>query len=420
MKWIVFLLMAGALGAGVFLQGGVWPAEWNWCGLAVGLAGGLCVVGVAPRERAPGGWWTYGLLLACAGWWAVQLAVVTVSPVRSWERVLDWLPALVAVGVARQVGWWWGERMWLVAAPVIVVAGLEGVLGLVQWGFMREAGGAAGSAVGTYVNRNHFAGLLEMALPLALMAAVAAWRKGVTRHTRPAGAALKSAGMLAVAACLLVGVVVSLSRMGFLSSLAAVGLTAMVVLGSMGAGVDGAEKGRRWVMGVGVGLAAAFLGLVFLPTDELIGRLAELAQTEDISKDTRAEIWRDTRAMIAAHGWTGVGVGAYQSGLYRFKKVAPMQTVDFAHNDYLQLLAELGWPGFAIVFALALRIGWRTLEGVLWGRGGRNWELSVGLLGALLTMVLHSLVDFNLYIPANALALGWLCGVADSPGMRRL
>jgi hypothetical protein len=51
-------------------------------------------------------------------------------------------------------------------------------------------------------------------------------------------------------------------------------------------------------------------------------------------------------------------------------------------------------------------------------RASRNWELAVGLLGALFAIGVHSLTDFNLYIPANALTLAWLSGMADSLGLR--
>ena len=47
----------------------------------------------------------------------------------------------------------------------------------------------------------------------------------------------------------------------------------------------------------------------------------------------------------------------------------------------------------------------------------RHRALAVGLVGALLAIGLHSLVDFNLYIPANALAVAWLAGLAVSPGL---
>jgi O-antigen ligase len=159
--------------------------------------------------------------------------------------------------------------------------------------------------------------------------------------------------------------------------------------------------------------------LVFLPTRELLLRFADMSATEDMSKDTRMEIWQDTLQLVSAHEWTGTGLGAYERGLYRYKTVAPTYTVDFAHNDYLQILAELGIVGAALVAALGLWILWRPLSVVLWGRDTANWPLAVGLLAALLTLAIHSLADFNLYIPANALAFAWLAGVAVSPGLRR-
>lgn len=100
----------------------------------------------------------------------------------------------------------------MAATPVLVVAALEGMLGLFQFLALRAGPGAVQSATGTYPNRNHFAGLLEMALPLALAAAMAFW---TGERKRWWGAA----GMLAVVGLLVMGTVISLSRMGFLAAL---------------------------------------------------------------------------------------------------------------------------------------------------------------------------------------------------------
>jgi O-antigen ligase len=166
--------------------------------------------------------------------------------------------------------------------------------------------------------------------------------------------------------------------------------------------------------------SVAVLGclLIFLPTKGLVGRLAGLTATETLSIDARSGIWSDTLGMIGAYRWTGSGLGTYEYAFYRFKKILPMDTVEFAHNDYLQIAAELGFIGAALAGALGVWIAWRLLSVVLWMRGSGNWELAVGLLGALFAIALHSLVDFNLYIPANALAVAWLSGIADSPGLR--
>jgi O-antigen ligase len=130
------------------------------------------------------------------------------------------------------------------------------------------------------------------------------------------------------------------------------------------------------------------------------------------------EIWNDTTRLVAAYKWTGCGLGAYEHCLYRFKTVAPTHTVDFAHNDYLQILSEVGVPGGLLMAAIAGWILWRTLSVVLFMRGGKNRELAAALLAVFLALGLHSLTDFNLYIPANALALAWLGGVAVNPGLR--
>ena len=106
------------------------------------------------------------------------------------------------------------------------------------------------------------------------------------------------------------------------------------------------------------------------------------------------------------------GLGAYERGLYQFKTAAPTNTVDYAHNDYLQMAAELGIPGVLLLAALAVWVFGRTLRVVIFMRGSPNWALACGLLGAFLAIAVHSLADFNLYVPANALAFAWLAGLS--------
>jgi O-antigen ligase len=290
--------------------------------------------------------------------------------------------------------------MWIPALPVIAVASFEAMLGLVQFAMMRAAGGDVASATGTYVNRNHFAGLLEMAFPLALAGAFAAWnRRGVWR----------SAAILAVAGCLLAGVVVSLSRMGFAATLAGAIVVTPVLLW---------PKGFRWSLLVPV--AAALALALLLPTKELKQRFAYMAANEEVNTDTRVEIWRNTLPLIAAHPWTGTGLGAYERGLYPFKTTRPTNTVDYAHSDYLQILAELGVFGALLAAALGVWILRNPIRIALGHPLAPNRGLAAGLLGALLAIGIHSLADFNLYIPANAMALAWIAGLAVSPGLEEM
>jgi O-antigen ligase len=437
-----YTLMAVSLAAAAFLYGGVVASQWKWTALGLSLAACLSLWrGTEPR-RVPRPAWGMVVLALLLGWMLLQLlplppalvaflspyrwnavqaarqatgqdlhvwVALSVAPPATLERLLYVVPAMAAFVASREMVWWWPGRTWVAVAPVVVVAWLESLLGLVQFALMRMAGGPAVSAAGTYVNRDHFAGLLGMAFPLAAMGAVSAWRKGTTRQNQPAGPALRASAMLTVAACLLMGVFLSLSRMGVVSTLAAAALTAFAALGSRRVGEVGRRRRWLWLVPVAIPLCL----FVVLPTRELVLRFADLTgQSGDL--EFRMQIWSDTSGVVAAYPWTGCGLGAYEHGLYRFKTVAPTNTVDFAHNDYLQILAELGLPGMLLVAVLGGWILKRTLTLVVTTRGGANWELAVGLLGAFLTFGLHSLAEFNLFIPANALALAWLAGVATS------
>ncbi len=418
-------LFSLALFTAVFFKGGVIPAQWQFTALAVSLA--ACLALLLP-DRRPATLFPILLITLLAIWMALQLVplppsvVALLSPLRfaavqaardatsqpagaaypvslappaTWEYLLDVLPALAAFLLARRLASSTDGSRWTLAAPVILIAFLESLLGLLQVFSAQSARAAADviHATGTYVNYDHFSGLLEMAFPLALMAAIYCFRKG---------SAARAALMAVVAAVLLMGVLLSLSRMGVLSTLAAAALTTFAVFAP--------RRRWRWLLAAAVPL----LILASLSSRQLILRFAELTATKQISQDERAHIWRDTLHVIAAYPITGCGLGAYERGLYRFKTVAPVNTVDYAHNDYLQILAELGIPGFLLFAAFLVWILRRALAAISLPRTAPSWELAVGILASLLALGLHSLADFNLYIPANALALAWLAGIVSS------
>jgi O-antigen ligase len=447
--WAAYCLMAASLAAAVLLKAGVHPQQWEWSALGISVAAILAVS--TENDRAPGDKWGLGLMGVVLAWMAFQVAplpaalvarlthehwhalaaaraatgqdprawmALSVAPSATIERLLDVIPAMAAFVAAREMAWWWRGRMWIVVAPIVGVAFFESLLGLAQFYFVRAAGGEVGPAAGTYANPDHFAGLLEMAFPVAVVLAISVWRKSVAQGNQTLGPPLWIALLLAISASLLAGVVVSLSRMGFISTLAAAALTMLLVPLSQ-ANAHGARAGWRRAWRWVVPLALPLSILILLPTRELVLRFADLTSTQGLSRQDRVGIWRDTLQFIGAYKWTGCGLGAYEHGFYRYQAVDPAGTVNFAHNDYLQIVAELGIPGSLLVGFLAGWIVARTLAVVLWRRGASNWELAVGLFASLATIGLHSLADFNLYIPANALAFAWLSGVAVSPGLRR-
>jgi O-antigen ligase len=153
------------------------------------------------------------------------------------------------------------------------------------------------------------------------------------------------------------------------------------------------------------------LGFIYLPTDPLIARFSDLAHTDDImTADVRAQIWRDTTRMFYAYPWFGCGWGAYQWTFLRFKTVAPMNTVDYAHNDYLQILVEAGVFVFLAGMIFVLRVLYRVLRAPAWSYSPDERYFAIACAGSISAILLHSFVDFNLYVPANAIVFSWVLG----------
>ena len=359
---------------------------------------------------SPKSWELAKVARATAGYDLNAWLPLSIAPAATLQRLLNVIPAMAAFVAVREMGRWWnGRRLWILVAPVIAIALLESLL---AWGqfYSVQASTEVRPVSGSYVNRNHFAGLLEMALPLSLAWAIAIWGKASKREHRPARIALLTANLLGIAAIILAGVIGSLSRMGFAASLAGI---AIVAIGWLVAR-DRQAPVSRWLWLVPVLLPVVIV--LFVSSNAMVLRFADGSETSGITADGRNLIWKETLRLITAYPWTGTGLGAYEQGLYPFRTVAPAMTVDFAHNDYLQALAELGLVGGAMALAFAIWILWKPLSLAL-RPGSKRLTLCAGLVGAFLAIGLHSFVDFNLYIPANALVLAWLAGIAVSPGL---
>jgi O-antigen ligase len=144
----------------------------------------------------------------------------------------------------------------------------------------------------------------------------------------------------------------------------------------------------------------------------LLKRFADLGSNDSISSDARSQIWRDTAGLIRAFPVFGCGLGGYESCLLRFKTVAPMQTVNYAHNDYLQVQAEMGVIGFVAGLVLVGRLLQQTVRGVRAAGSVDERYLAIACTASMTVMLLHSMVDFNMYVPANGMVFAWVAGIA--------
>lgn len=420
-------------GAAVILGGAVEPAYWAACvaGLAV-LTLIDQAVGFPQYRKPPTPGLVFGALLCLAGFILLQVvplpvallrilsparaAIVTaLDPVtgpvrfaslsnapgetlRAFSQLAGVLMTFLLVErlLARTEDW-----KWVVVLPPIAVAFGQGLLGIIQVSTQDPSAGVSGS----YANRNHFAGLLEMTLPWAILLAVHAWRSNEDRYKTPARVAMGACSLLGAAAVMLIGIIVSLSRMGFLAALVAL-LTAGSLFLNRGS--------RRWTRWLGLApLVAMIIALfIFLPSDQLIARFAGLATTNDISADDRIRIWKDTLALIHAYPVFGCGAWAFEPSFFQHQTSGTLALVNFAHNDYLQGMAELGALGFLFVLVAVVAALSSALEGSLGPRGMLERHLSIAAAASLMAIAFHSIVDFNLYVPANAMLVGWTLALA--------
>jgi O-antigen ligase len=253
-----------------------------------------------------------------------------------------------------------------------------------------------GRASGTYISPNDLAGFLGMLLPLALAYALAG-------RVRPVLRAL----LIYAAVGLMAGLAVTFSRGGWVAAAVAL-LTLLSVLA--------AHRNHR-LSALGLLLMLVTSGAIFAAKysatasdDHELSLKAKTAIQRDWS--IRRDMWCAAGQMWRDHFWWGVGPAHYD---YRFRQYRPesMQLrPDRAHNDYLNLLADWGTVGGIIVLAgmVAFGVGLmktgkyvRPQENEFTRGMGSRFAFFLGASTGLLALAVHSLVDFNLHIPANAI-----------------
>lgn len=303
----------------------------------------------------------------------------------------------------------------------------EAIYGLVQYlsGWQRIFGYVKTydleEATGTYINRNHYAGLLEMVLPLTFALAFyelnripstahPAWSRWRRFAASPNLSSLVL--WLAIAAVILAALIFSRSRMGILS--ACLGLFFIVFLAARPAGT-----GRSGTALGAVLLAAALALAMWIGTGTVLERFQTVSEEYSHGDSTRPGIWRDTLHLIALHPWLGTGLGTFPTAYTQVQTAFLNKTVNHAHNDYLELASDLGVPVAVLItlgFAFALR---RAVSVYRFAPARFDRYVGLGCAGSISSILVHSLADFNLYIPANRLVFAAILGITMSLPLRR-
>jgi len=240
-----------------------------------------------------------------------------------------------------------------------------------------------GYPFGPYVNRNHFAGFAELLIPVALVPLVL----GKVRKER-----LFIVVLFALVP--IVALLLSASRGGIIS-FAVEMLVLMVLL------MVRRVRGRAVVL-AGAVVLVAMLAVSWIGVRQVLQRFSGY-QSVDISMGKRGSMSRDTWRIFMDHPALGTGLGTLQLVFPPYDSLYDGKIVNHTHNDYLEALAESGALGGLCCFwflCVLLAESWRALR-----NAGNNFGSAVNLSGIVgcTGLLVHSVADFNLHIPANAL-----------------
>lgn len=382
--------------------GGVEP--WGAATLEIGAAVLFLVWGISVlrRRQAEIHWnWLYLPLLGLCLFAIAQCALrISVYPYLTRVEALKWVAYLLIIFLAGE-SFRTIEQLKSFVWFLVIFGFLISLFGIIQhftfngklyWSVPLLSGG---TPFGPYVNRDDFAGLVELVAPLGLTLLFfkAVRRQHITLLLLftivPIGAAILSASRGGI-----IGVFFEFILLAFLARARTIG--------------------KKQLLGVTALVFIAGTFIVWLGVSEAIERFEQLASGE-ISQNQRVAMYRDTSHIFFDHPWVGTGLGTfpvvypgyasfYDSGL----------VVNHAHNDYLELLADTGLVGGACGLSFIVLLFWGGWAGLQAANVRLLRATRAGSLTACAGFLLHSLVDFNLHIPSNALVFLLVASIATS------
>lgn len=293
-------------------------------------------------------------------------------------------------------------RMQVLIHAVIAIAVASAIFGILRQATQQHDGFLLpllkdNQGYGQFLNKNHFAYLMEMAFGLGLGLLLA---HGVKQERVMIYIALLLPIWLAL--------VLSNSRGGIVAMLAQVLVAALLLL----------RRQTSRVALIVVVVAAVLFGTLWVGGDRLATNI-ELAGTDfagDSTRDgaSRNEIWRATLKMFAAHPIAGVGFGGYWIGITAYHDASGSLTPQEAHNEYLEILSSGGSIGLAIGIWFAVILV-RLIRRNLQTDRGYIRAVRLGAVLGITGVVVHSLLDFGLHLMGNALIFIVLIVLATAP-----
>lgn len=276
-----------------------------------------------------------------------------------------------------------------------------------------------GSPFGPFVNKNHFAGWMLMAIPVAiglicnelsrgLRGVRPAWRERVLWLSSPAASRLLL--LMGAAAIMTLSLFMTMSRSGM-----AAGVLAIICVG-LASRRDGVRGKKLTALAIIIS-ALLVLAIGRVGTGTVISRFSS-GDARDING--RTLVWKDAIDVARKYPIAGTGLNTYSVAMIFYQQFNRPTRYSQAHNDYLQLAAEGG-----LLLTLPAAIAIFVFVGVARRRFAQETSVSTywirrGAVVGLLAIALQEIVEFSLQMPGNAFLFAVLCAIAlhRTPSLR--
>ncbi len=390
---------------------------------------GLWLGKVSPSKALKPGLPLFCLLLAAQLWVAIQwLFGISADPAASALSLLLGISYSLLFLLIISLFATRSRVLWLLGALVIsgtlqAFYGTFMALSGFEWSLFGETISSKSVATGTFVNRNHFAGYIELTLAcgIGLMMALRSterwsWNSAIELVMGP------KARLRLALVILVIALVMTRSRGGNVAF-----FTAMLAMSLLFI-VRNKENRRRNILIllslilIDTLVISQYFGLENLKDRLVNTRLVDSVKTVEVNhvpvevvqkaNEIRGQVIMDGLPLAMKNPIVGQGAGAFEVTYPQYADESVRLHFDHAHNDFLQFFIEYGAIGSAL---LALFVGWALYYALaaLWQTRSlfRN-GLGLGISMGIVSLMIHSFSDFNLQIPANAITFITLCAIA--------